>query len=228
MEYFKIFERFGEVRCGFSLRSLDMNLESENVEENYQKWCEEFGAEVGQLALANQKHTDIVRRVENGGGLEMIWDGVDGFMTDRAGVVCTARFADCQGVFMFDPARKVVCSVHSGWRGNAQNIIGKAVRGLVLEYGCNARDLIVGVSASLGKCCAEFSEPYKELPAEMHKYIDGNFVDLGACARDQLLAEGVLVENVEFDGRCTKCDPELFYSYRRGDEGRMLGGIMIR
>ena len=211
MEKFKIFERFDEVECGFSLRGED--------------FYEGLGVFPAQVVLANQAHTDKVLRVDHGGD---VYDGVDGFMTDKVGVVCTAKFADCQGVFMFDPVRKVVCSVHSGWRGNAKNIIGKAVRGLVAEYGCSAADLVVGVSASLGKCCAEFSDPFVELPAEMHQYIEGSFVDLLTCSRDQLLAEGVLAENMEFDGRCTVCNPELFYSYRRGDEGRMLGGIWLK
>lgn len=212
MERFRIFERFSEVMgCGFSLRGEDF----------YQG----LGVENEQVVLANQGHTDKVLRVEKGGE---VYDSVDGFMTNVESVVCTAKFADCQGVFMFDPVRKVVCSVHSGWRGNAQNIIGKAVVKLGAEYGCRPTDLVVGISASLGKCCAEFSEPLVELPQAMHRYVEGKFVDLLACCRDQLLAEGVLGENIEFDGRCTKCNPELFYSFRRGDEGRMLGGIWLK
>lgn len=211
MERFKVFERFDEVECGFSLRGED--------------FYEGLGVKPEAVVLAEQRHTDVVLRVDRGGE---VYEGVDGFMTDRVGVVCTAKFADCQGVFMFDPVRKVVCSVHSGWRGNAQNIIGKAVRKLGVEYGCVAGDLVVGVSASLGVCCAEFSAPFEELPVEMHDYVDGNFVDLVACAKDQLLAEGVLVENIELDGRCTKCESELFYSFRRGDEGRMIGGIWLK
>lgn len=239
---FKIFEGH-DVVCGLSTRlegvstgpfeSLNLDLESndkdENVQENYRRFFDALKIERKDVVLPYQRHTDEVIYVTEGGGLDQVFDAVDGFVTDKVGVGLLVRFADCQGVFIYDPVKRIVCAVHSGWRGNAQNILGKSVRKLVMEFGCNAENLLVGVSPSLGACCSEFSEPMKELPEEMHQFIDGKFVDLWACSRRQLMSEGVLEENIEFDGRCTKCHPELFFSYRgeKPETGRMSGVIYL-
>jgi copper oxidase (laccase) domain-containing protein len=37
-----------------------------------------------------------------------------------------------------------------------------------------------------------------------------------------LAAAGVLPEAIENARLCTACRPELFYSYRRGDRGRLV------
>ncbi|MGH9487174.1 MAG: peptidoglycan editing factor PgeF [Terriglobales bacterium] len=51
--------------------------------------------------------------------------------------------------------------------------------------------------------------------------------DLRAALRAQLLEAGMMAASVETLGYCTRCRPELFYSHRRGDEGRMLSAIGI-
>lgn len=53
---------------------------------------------------------------------------LDGFITNMKNLPLMVRFADCQGVLMFDPVARVIAAVHSGWRGNVQNIIGQAVQ----------------------------------------------------------------------------------------------------
>lgn len=143
------------------------------------------------------------------------------------------RFADCQGVLFFDPISRVVAAVHSGWRGNVQNIIGKAAKKMVEEFGCSAENILVGISQSLGPCHAEFGDPVRELPEWMQKYVGKNagvkerHVDLWQCSFDQLTEEGVLPKNIEIMRRCTVCENDTFFSYRVEGEkcGRM--GVVI-
>ncbi len=233
---FKIFENFSDrIRHGISIRDGGVGLaledEKNNITENYKRFCERIGIDIEKLCLAYQKHTDniLVIRENEKTGLNHPFDGTDGFITNIAGLPLMVRFADCQGIFIFDPVCKVVAAVHCGWRGNTKNIIGKAVKKMINEFNCDAENLLVGISPSLGPCCAEFTDPYKELPEFMHKYIKDNRVDLWQCSFDQLIESGVSERNIEIAKRCTVCENDKFFSYR-GDEiktGRMGGAIMI-
>lgn len=226
--------RAGGVSTGH-LEGLNLGIalgdSKENLAENYRRFSESVGFDLDSLVLANQDHTDQVLVVKEAGkGYGDPVFGVDGFITDIVDVPLMVRFADCQGVLMFDPVKRVIASVHSGWRGNVQNIIGKTVGRMVKEFGVNPGDLLVGISQSLGKCHAEFSDPIAELPEEMHKFIDGKFVDLWACSMEQLLERGVLEENVEMARRCTVCENDEFFSFRGGKKltGHMGGVIWLR
>ena len=44
------------------------------------------------------------------------------------------------------------------------------------------------------------------------------FFDIGGEIRRQLSASGVPEENIFDFGGCTRCENEVFYSYRAGDE----------
>ncbi len=244
---FKIFEKHGELihhgvstrRGGVSegyLESLNLGLDvgdsEENVRENYHRFCEEVGVDAEKIVVAHQEHTDNILIVDekNFEGLSVLpIKGVDGFITNLKNCPLVVRFADCQGVLMLDPLKKVIGAVHSGWRGNAQNIIGKAVAKMVKIFGCDAENILVGISQSLGPCCAEFTDPIKELPEAMHKYIDGKNVDLWKCSFEQLTGEGVVSKNIEIARRCTVCENSEFFSYRGGKKktGHMAGVICL-
>ena len=221
---------------------LDVGDRDENVAENYRRICSELGIPMDKLCVAHQEHTDKVLRVDEGAGFESPFSGIDGFMTDKVGIPLVVRYADCQGVLYYDPVKNVVAAVHSGWRGNTKNIIGKAVSQMVREYSCDPADILVGVGPSLCGKCAEFSDPYRELPEFMHKYIGGGggdggasnrHVDLWQCAFDQLVDAGVLPSHIEMLRRCTLCENDQFFSFRgaknEGFEksGHMAGVVMI-
>ena len=174
-----------------------------------------------------QQHTDNIVQIDKGAGFGSPYDAVDGFVTNVSGIPLMVRFADCQGVFLFDPVKLVIGAVHSGWRGNVKNIIGKAVSIMVSEYECSPDDVLAAVSPSLGPCCAEFTDPVSELPEQMHKYINGRNVDLWACAYDQLCDAGILDEHIEIARECTKCNNAKYFSYRGGNKkSGHMGGII--
>ncbi len=223
------------------LASLNLSLlkdESElpeNVEENYRRFCEAIGVDKSKLALGYQCHEDkIVELFEEDVrgrefGLDKAFEGVDGLITNARNLPLLVRFADCQGVLFFDPIKKVIAAVHSGWRGNAKNIIGKAVELMKKDFGCDAANILAGISQSLGPCCAEFTFPLIELPKFLHKYLDDkNKVDLWKCSKDQLQEAGVLPQNIEITSRCTVCENNVFFSYRGGNKKTGHMGAIIQ
>ncbi|MEK9133045.1 MAG: polyphenol oxidase family protein [Patescibacteria group bacterium] len=150
----------------------------------------------------------------------------DALMTNKPGLPILIRTADCASVMLFDPVKNVIANIHAGWRGTAQKIVHATIQKMHEAFGCNARDLMAGISPSIGSCCAVFTKPYEELPKFLHTYItEENTFNLWAAIEGQLCECGV--KNIENPRICTMCNPEDFYSYRRGDKEKRSGTAIM-
>lgn len=139
----------------------------------------------------------------------------DALVTRLRSVALMVKVADCQAILLADPVREVIANVHSGWRGSVQDLAGKTVRFMERRFGCNPKDVVAAVSPSLGPCCGEFIHYERELPADFWPYqVRPTYFDFWAITRSQLVAAGLLGENIEFAGRCTRCETTDFFSYR--------------
>lgn len=152
----------------------------------------------------------------------------DAFITQKKELPLAIKVADCQGLVMFDPITKTIAAVHSGWRGSALNIIGKTIQKMKAKFNVNPANLLVGVSPSLGECCAEFTNPEKELPSFIHPYIKNKHVDFWKLSIAQCRSAGVPENQIEVAGRCTKCEPDAYFSHRNKDSGRMAVFIGLK
>ena len=126
------------------------------------------------------------------------------------------QVADCQAVMLYDPEKKVIANVHSGWRGSVKNIIGKCVDKMILEFGCQPGNIMAGISPSLGPCWSEFVNYKDEIPKKLWKYkIEGkDYFNFWEMSSDQLIDKGVKKGHIENMEICTKCRTDLFYSFR--------------
>ncbi len=151
----------------------------------------------------------------------------DALITNVRKKVLVIQVADCQSVIMYDPVQQVVANVHSGWRGSINDIIGLTIKVMKKSFGCFAGDIVAGIGASLGPCCAEFVNYEKEIPKRYWKYKDDNdHFDFWSLSCDQLCQAGILIDNVDLSRLCTKCDPDRFFSFRgEGTTGRFASII---
>ena len=139
----------------------------------------------------------------------------DAMITDLPGKVLAIQVADCQPVLLYDPVRRAVGNVHSGWRGSVVDIVGATVGAMEERFGCRPEDLVAGIGPSLGPCCAEFVNYREEIPEAYHDFRDErNHFDFWAITRLQLRRAGLREENIETAGLCTRCNPDNFYSWR--------------
>jgi YfiH family protein len=175
------------------------------------------------LVFVNQVHGDQVvvlnsKNIDSCGGSHRVSGTGDALVTDISGKFLTTQLADCQAILLYDPIRHVIANVHSGWRSSIKNIVGRAVGAMEKYFNCSSAHIIAGIGPSLGPCCAEFVNYRKEIPQIFWRYksADDHF-DFWALSRDQLAHAGVLIENIETSGICTKCNTEIFFSYR-GEE----------
>jgi len=200
----------------------------DDVVENRMRICSELGIDMGQLVSLNQIHSDKILTVSQDVHGEI--DGHDGMITNLAGKFLMIQVADCQAVMMWDSTIGVIANVHNGWKGSVQNIVGKCLRRMIDDYGCDPENMHVEVSPSLGPCCAEFSDPYNELPSNLHGFIDkNNHVDFWKATKKQCTNEGILESNINVAEICTVCNVDKYFSYRadKNKEGTGRFGVIL-
>lgn len=156
---------------------------------------------------------------------------IDGLITNKRGILCTAFFADCVPLYFFDPITGYIGIAHAGWRGSVNRIGEKMVRELQ-SAGVNPATLL----ATIGPC---ISQQFYEVDDNVIRHLtiqdkektviprDDNryLLDLKQLNVEILLQCGVLRNNIDITNYCTFQDNTLFFSHRRdkGKTGRMLG-----
>jgi len=112
------------------------------------------------------------------------------------------------------------------WERN-QKLYTKVVKALEQTYGCLPKDLLVNISPSLGPNHSEFIHYKEEFPKEFWRYLHKpNYLDLWKLAEDELLAAGLLKENIAIAKMCTFENMEHFYSYRRDKSSKRNASVI--
>jgi hypothetical protein len=209
------------VRHGITQKSFgSLNDNEAGFQENVSRLAEMLDGR--QPVYADQVHGDTILEIETPVKQK---PSCDAFITKMPQIPMMVKVADCQGVLIYDKAQHIAACVHSGWRGSALNIIGKTLKQLIAEYQSKPEDLLVGISPSLGPCCAQFSDPFSELPPFCQAFFEkDNRVDFWRLSLSQCLKFGIPIQNIEIAQQCSKCLPD-YYSHREGDSGRM--GVFI-
>ena len=133
--------------------------------------------------------------------------------------------ADCLPVCLCSRAGGEVAVAHAGWRGLAAGVLENTLR----RFAAPAGDILAWLGPAIGPCHFEVGGEVREAFLADHPEAELAFspapregkwmADLYALARQRLAAAGV--SSVHGGGRCTFCEPERFYSYRRdGRTGR--------
>lgn len=245
--------RLGGVSEGF-LSSLNLGIHRgdslETCLENYRILGEAVGFSPEDTVLTRQLHGDIVATVgaaDRGCGLLQELGDIerDGLMTNEPDTALTVFGADCTPVLLYDPVKRAVAAVHSGWRGTAAGIVQKAVTQLSRTYGTNPADLRAAIGPCIGRCCFETRRDVPDamlaaLGADALPAIErdpGNapygpsahfHVDLKLLNEIWLRRAGV--EDIDVCGECTACLPDRYWSHRRlgNQRGSMAAVILLK
>ena len=158
----------------------------------------------------------------------------DAMISNETGRRIGVRTADCVPILIADERTRAIAAVHAGWRGTASEVARPAVERMASEYGSRPQDLHAAMGPAIRECCYEVGPEvvralaplFPEWPAQEHP--GKRHVDLIEANRRILMAAGVDVARIYDSGRCTFCEPELFYSYRREPQnpGRMVSSII--
>ncbi len=209
----------------------------ENVRKNYEILAETLDFSIENVVMSRQVHSNFVRFVDRGEGLfDPARPDADGLVAADPDLALFVFGADCVTILIADPTTGAAAAVHSGWRGTALGICGDAVRSLAERFGSRTSDLVAAIGPCICKDCFEVGGEVADAlcshfgeisPKILEKRGEKFHADLGALCREELLRAGILPENVEMSGRCTKCEPELFWSHRRTGDARGVQAAVI-
>jgi len=157
----------------------------------------------------------------------------DAVVSLRQGIAACVSIADCVPILIGDPRSGAAAAVHAGWRGTIAHVAARAVEALVREAEAQPGDLLAAIGPSIGPCCYEVSPELARafrdgLGAQVVGLLDGKpRVDLWLANEIVLRKAGLARERIENLGRCTACEPEVFFSHRRdrGHTGRQVGFV---
>ena len=186
------------------------------------------GLDLRRLTWARQVHgADVVRATASGG----FAGRADVLLTTEHSAPLAIFTADCLPVTVCDPDARVLALAHVGWRGTVAGAAQAAVAAVTQTGGRSSR-LVVTIGPSIGPCCYEVDEPVVRefataYPLTWERWINptgpGRFVlDLWAANEALMAAAGVEPARIENPRLCTACHPDLLYSYREGNRGRLV------
>lgn len=197
-----------------------------DVIENRKRICSDLKINPGQLVSLNQIHSDRIVKIGNKENGEI--DEYDGMITNIPGKFLMIQIADCQAVMLWDEDQGIIANLHNGWKGSAANIAGKCIRKMKEDFGCNTDNIKVEISPSLGPCHAQFSDPYNELPEDLHKFIkNNNHVDFWETTKQQCINQGISSSNIKNPKICTVCNNNEYFSYRSDTLNKGTGRFAV-
>lgn len=232
----------GEGQEGLRLAAMnweDITDASPVVRGNRDLLAKQLGSSISMECITDQKHTNYVH-VATGedlglSGKPLHMQFVDGVVTDIPGVVLTVFGADCPSVYIVDPVRRAIGLVHAGWRGTLGRIPEVAVANMVVQFGCDPGDMYAAIGPGICRDCYEIGDEVYDAFAEkwsveeadriLSRYpaadengreiIGGKYhLDLREANRMTLIRSGVPEDHIEVSNVCTKCNADIFYSYR--------------
>lgn len=214
---------------------------NELAEKSFKKICNELNLDYNNIVTAEQRHTDnveIVNEKRNTNKYFELYKKTDGLITNKKNIILSTINADCILLIFYDPIKKVIANVHSGWRGTLQKISINAVEKMHKEYGCNPKDLICCMAPSIGKDHFEVDKDVYEMFYNEFKELDnindiieqkGNkwHIDTILINRTILKSVGLKEENIIDSGICSVCNKDLIHSYRaHGEKAGRCGQIV--
>ena len=227
---FNIFKEFKNIFAAVTTRKTQTYSVSDEKKHwvlYQEKLFDSIGVPLSNISYLKQTHSNVVKLVKKSG-----FRGCgDGMFTFEKGNFLVITVADCVPVYFYIPEIELIGLVHCGWKGLKKGIIEKSLNILEKEIeSFNVNNLYCVIGPHIKQCCYEFDE--EDALSFGSKYIKKEKknkvrLDLTGIVTDQLISEGVKLNNIEISPFCTSCNAELFYSYRRDKslKGRMIGII---
>ena len=186
-----------------------------------------LGINTDNLAVPEQVHSTMVEFARLPGN----YPNADGLVTTNPNILLTLKVADCVPVYLYEPLKKIIGLVHSGWRGTVENIVSNAIK-LMQKNGAESRNIRCFLGPAIGKCCYEVDwEVSQNINDEAKEKMDYEKwkIDLHGQIRYQLTELGVPINSIGASNICTYESPEC-HSYRRDGEnaGRMYAFLSLK
>lgn len=216
-------------------------LEKEMVGKNYMRLASALQISEKTVLRPYQTHTNVVECIYKPYDELTIFPeelkDVDGLLTDKKEIVFSLSYADCTPIYLYDPVKKVVGNIHSGWQGTLKGIGKVAVISMIDNYGCNPEDIICCFGPHIKKCHFEVGEEVANNFEKEYSYMSDikeiiqyageiagekkYHIDIMKINENLMIELGLKKENIFDSGICTVCQKEQMHSYRA--QGKRAG-----
>ena len=171
-------------------------------------------------------------------------EGYDAFICKLPGVAIGVRTADCVPILLYDPVRRAIAAVHSGWKGTMLKIAKKTIALMESDFGCKPSDLRAIIGPAIGPDSFQVGEEVVEKfrdagfpmsriwsfrgPGDGRPKSGGHHIDQ-LQANHWILEEcGVPASSIHVSGIDTYTDPSFFSARREGPAcGRIINAIKL-
>ena len=159
-------------------------------------------------------------------------EGVDALVTALPGCAIGVRTADCVPILLYDPQRRVVAAIHSGWKGTVQRISQKVLFVMKQTFGCRPEDIRVAIGPAIGPASFQVGEEVVQFFKEQNfplediwsfspgfsgvPMADGHHIDLFKANSWLLQEAGVPAACIQISGVDSYTDPDFFSARREG------------
>ena len=222
--------------------SLNCGLESGDKKENILKNLNLVGQKIGckdkLLITLNQIHSNKVVYFKNKSSIKNKLPG-DAIVTKIKKVGIGILAADCAPILLYDPQKKIIGCIHSGWKGALNEIIENTIDKF-LELKSNAKDLVVAVGPCINHHHYEVGYDFYKKFFAQSKNNEQFFIisddkkylfNIRSYISEKLIRLGI--KNIDHIKMDTFSDNKNFFSYRRSikngnkDYGRCISVIIM-
>ena len=237
MQFRKLLE-FG-INHLYTLKSDEFDFAPNNPleDKSYDTVAQILGISKDKILVAKQPHKDSIRCVDERTILEDL-KFEDGMITDKSGIALATKNADCILFNFYDPVKKVIANVHSGWKSTYMKISEKAIIKMINNYGCRPEDIYCFINPSIRVDHFEVDSDVMELGKEIFKFTNrtNEFIKKGRIFGnsqkyniDTVLLNRILLENLGLIidcGICSVCNKNEIAS-ARGDIKKSTRAISV-
>jgi YfiH family protein len=229
------------VVCAFSDRSFNYDLrftsgtKSKLILNNRLKLFRSLKLDLQQAVFLEQIHKTKIKKItskEKGSGAfdcRFSLSGCDGAFTNIPGVPLVLLTADCLPLIFWQQQHKIIGVAHGGWRGLKAGIAGKIVEKICREFDCTPSGIKVYIGPGIRSCCYEIKQDVgRYFSADIITRNKIQYLDLASIAVRDLVARKIKKENIFDSSLCSRCNKNVFFSYRAGDKKkRMLSVVSL-
>ena len=227
------------LRSGDELNFPPIYKDEKMLKQSFKKIADCLHLDTTTIVKPHQTHTDRIEVVE---GVKEL-NEIDGMITNKQNITLLTTSADCTSLLLYDPVKKVIGNVHSGWKGTLNAIGKKAVEKMIQVYGSNPSDIICCICPCIKQCCFEVDEDVKELFEKEYKDLENldkiiqkgivaegkqkYYIDTTEINKQLLKRVGLKEENIIDSEICTMCNSKYFHSYRVDKENSGRNAAII-
>lgn len=233
MEKIRYFDIHPDIIVATTTKALgSVHLEKSHL-NNYQALADELAVPINRLIAPIQKHTTNIKEVFlSDGGTNIACrtgklEGVDALIC-QDDLVLLSFHADCTPVILYCPDKRIIASIHSGWKGTVTQITSKVMATLIADYKVDPAQIHAFVGPSLSYHHLEVKQDVVDQVRQMNfdtagfiRQIDEihYLIDNKGLNARQLVNHGVLMENITVTALDTFDDNDLFSSHRMNKDG---------